>query len=250
MIDDEVDELIKRSESELNAFNSDDELISEIDENVFFRKNSVNLVCGARGSGKTHCVMREILKCLMLDAAPYTQLFYITSKYSDDTVKKLQPLLEKYIQFNWVETKDALQLIQALEYGKANLDNEREFRKCLNAEHLPPDVIPHSILVLDDCIGIFNKTDELARKLYQTRQARITAFLLLQDVNGLNCSMKANIDSLVLFGGFSKHKFNMLLYQLPPTQNFTFELYARLTKEDYIIIDFASNTFNIHIRTT
>ena len=44
--------------------------------------------------------------------------------------------------------------------------------------------------------------------------------------------------------------FNMLLYQLPPTQNFTFELYAQLTKEDYIIIDFASNTFNIHIRTT
>ena len=241
-IDDEVDELINSEMRET----SDEAMVSVIDDEIFFRRNSVNVIIGRRGSGKTFSLLREILKLLMLGHTEYTQLFYVSDKYSDDSVAKLKPLLEKYIQFNWVETKDALQLITALEYGKANM-NEPEFRESLNAQSLGDSVMPNTILFFDDCISVFSKTDSLAKKLYQNRQSRITVFLGLQDVNGLNSSMKANMDSLMLFGGFSAHKFSLLTYQMPPI-SLTFERYARLGPKDCVIVDFASGNIVVRYR--
>ena len=247
-LDEAVDDLINSHAQEA----TDDEMVSVIDEEIFFRRNSVNLICGARGSGKTWAILREVLKCLMLrntnsEIPPYTQLYYINSKYSDDTVKKLQPLLEKYIQFNWIETKDALQLITALEYGKANL-NEPSFRECLNAQELPDDELPHTLLLFDDCAYLLSKPSELLKKLFQTRQSRLTVFLILQDPQSISVSAKSNLDSIVLYGGFSRHKFNVLFYQLPCIEGFTYEIYSKLRKEDCVVIDLASGTFSFRTR--
>ena len=244
-IDSEVDELIAcgtKSEEECS-----DQLVSEIHPDLFFRRNSVNLVCGRRGSGKTYLLMRELLKCLMLGHNEYTQLFYISSKYSDDTVQKFQPLLEKYIQFSWIETKDALQLITALEFGKANL-NEPKFRECLNAQSLPEGVIPNTFLVFDDAINVFSKPSELMKKLFQNRQSRITAFVVIQDVQGMSSSFKSNIDSMVLFGSFSAQKFQVLTYQLPPVEGFNFSTYSQLTNKDCVLIDFQTSSIQYRLR--
>ena len=249
-IDSEVDELIAcgtKSEEECS-----DQLVSEIHPSLWFRRNSVNLVVGARGSGKTWGTLREILKCLMLRETdehipPYTQLFYINSKYADDSVKQLQPLLERYIQFHWIQTEDALKLIQVLEYGKANLD-EPEFRNCLNADYLSEGQLPHSLLLFDDCAYLLSKPSELLKKLFQTRQARLTVFLMLQDPQSISVSAKSNLDSIILHGGFSRQKFNVLFYQLPPIEGFTYEIYSQLRKEDYVFIDFIKGTFSFQYR--
>ena len=42
------------------------EIQSSIDDRIYFKFNSVNLVIGKRGSGKTYTVMREILKLAYL----------------------------------------------------------------------------------------------------------------------------------------------------------------------------------------
>ena len=242
-INEDVDRLIRSQVKKPD----DDELVSEIHPDIFFRRNSVNLVVAKRGSGKTFTVLRELLKCMMLGHDEYTQLYYVSDKENDDTVSKLQPLLERYIDFIWIETKDALTLFKAIEFGKANLD-EPEFRESFKAESLPHNKTPHTFILFDDCIGLFNKTTDLARKLYQNRQSRITAFLMLQDVNGLSASMKANIDSLVLFGGFPKHKYQVLVYQMPPIDDFTYEDYSELSPQDCVIIDFASGTYELRYR--
>ena len=244
-IDDDVDELIECALDRCSE--ADDQLVSPIDKDLFFRRNSVNLVVGRRGSGKTYLVLRELLKCLMLGHTEYTQLFYISDKYSDDTLKKLQPLLEKYIQFSWVETKDALQLITALEFGKANM-SEPKFRESLNAQSLSYDVIPNTFLIFDDAINLFSKPSELMKKLFQNRQARITAFVIIQDVQGISSSFKSNIDSMVLFGSFSAQKFQVLTYQLPPIPGFSFTAYSRLGNKDCVIIDFQTSTLTTRFR--
>ena len=241
-VNDAVDKLIESRAREPTS----DELVSVIHPDIFFRRNSVNLIIARRSGGKTHLVLREILKCMLLGHKEYTQVWYISDKCNDDTVSKLKPLLEEHIQFNWITTKEAPTLFRALEFGKANPD-EAEFRDCLNASELDADQTPHTFILFDDCIGLFNKTDALAKKLYQTRQSRITAFLMLQDVSGLNPSMKANIDSLVLFGGFPKHKFNVLFYQMPPAQ-FDFEDYAELGPKDCVVIDFIDGSVDYKYR--
>ena len=66
------------------------EIQSKIDENIYFRYNSVNLVIGKRGSGKTYTTLREILKLALTGHKEYTQIHYITDKARDDTVDKFK----------------------------------------------------------------------------------------------------------------------------------------------------------------
>jgi hypothetical protein len=54
--------------------------------------------------------------------------------------------------------------------------------------------------------------------------------------------MKSNIDSLVLFGMFPKHKFRILFYQIPLDEdiNDVYDCYKILKKNDYMLIQFES----------
>ena len=225
----------------------EDELVSTIDPRIWFRYNSVNLVVARRGSGKTHMVLKEILKLMMLGHKEYTQLFYVSDKTRDDTFEKLSPLLLKYLQVTWVTTDEALTLFQALEKGKAHLTERPEYKECLNAESLQDGRLPHSLILFDDCAHLFSKPSELSKKLFQNRQSRTTIFLMLQDVTSISASVKSNINALVLFGSFSAHKYNVLAYQLPPN-DFTLEDYNQLGPNDYVLIDFEDGTYSIHYR--
>ena len=232
-----------------NAVASDGtDVQAPIHPEIRFRYNSVNCIIGKRGSGKTHAVFRNILKLYMLDREycfNYTQIHYITDKYSDDTVEKFKKLLPKQLYFNWCPTHNALKLIDTCARIKSEPDEEIISR--LNATHLPKNTIPHTIIIFDDCIGLFKKDSALSKKLFENRQSKITYFLLLQDVGGLSPSMKANLDSLTLFGGFPKHKWNVLFYQLQPN-NATYEEYAELRNEDALFIDFVDNSMDIILR--
>jgi hypothetical protein len=51
------------------------------------------------------------------------------------------------------------------------------------------------------------------------------------------------MDSLVLFGGFSKQKFNVLFYQIPmdePAKD-VYEIYKTLNKNDRLMISFETD---------
>ena len=239
-LNDRVDMLIQSQAKQTDA----DALVSEIHPDIFFKYNSVNLVIARRGAGKTHLILREILKCVMLRECKYTQLWYCTDKENDDTFNKISPLLENYLEVHWIKTSEALQLIKALELGKSELDNP-EYRKALNANS---EEMPHTFILFDDCVYLFSKPSELTKKLFQNRQSRTTIFLMLQDVQGISPSAKANVDSLVLFGGFPPHKFNVLMYQMPAIENADFETYKTLTPQDYMLIDYVDSTCELVYR--
>ena len=238
------------------------EIQSKIDDNIYFRYNSVNLVIGKRGSGKTYTTLREILKLALTGHKEYTQLHYITDKARDDTVDKFRDMFAKYrLWFNWVPVCNAEKLITTLAKAKAmkyEEQSDEDYRALCKALSCNPidggddddDVpqmngLPHTIVVFDDCIGLFAKNTSLARKLFENRQARITYFLLLQDVTGLSASMKSNVDSLRLFGGFPKHKFNVLLYQMPPI-DMDYDDYSQLDQHGWLEVDFIDGDCSIH----
>ena len=238
-----------------------DEVQEIIDDEIFFRYNSVNLVIGKRGSGKTYTTLREILKLPLTGHREYTQIHYITSKARDDTVDKFRDAFaQNHLYFNWVPTKNAEKLIVSLAKAKAmkrDEQSEEDYRalcKALSSDPLREDadeddsdyiknksVLPHTIIIFDDCIGLFKKDTSLSKLLFENRQSRITYFLLLQDVTGLSASMKANIDSVTFFGGFPQHKYNVLMYQLPPV-DVDYNFYSQLNPHEYIRIDFIDGT--------
>ena len=231
-----------------------DEVQSTVHPDILFKYNSVNLIIGLRGSGKTYMLSREILK-LCYAGSNYSQVYYVTNKKRDDTFAYVQKHCTN-LEVVWCETKDAMKLINTLTKAKACISNEewcnenpedaRLFRQALNAEHI--DGLPHTFIIFDDCIGLFSKQTPLSTQLFQNRQARITYALLLQDVSGLSPSMKANIDTLVLFGAFPKHKFNILMYQMPIIDGFDWSIYESLSKNDYILLDYITNEALIYRR--
>ena len=238
------------------------EIQSKIDENIYFRYNSVNLVIGKRGSGKTYTTLREILKLALTGHKEYTQIHYITDKARDDTVDKFKDAFKKaQIWFNWVPVCNAEKLITALAKAKAmkqEEQSEEDYRALCKALSSNPieeeedaaqasleDGLPHTIVIFDDCIGLFAKNTSLARKLFENRQARITYFLLLQDVTGLSASMKSNVDSLRLFGGFPRHKYNVLMYQMPPI-DMDYDDYSQLDQHGWLEVDFIEGIPSLH----
>ena len=119
-LDDIVDDLIDHKAA------SPDEVQSEIDRQVFFRRNSVNLVVGKRGSGKTYYVLRELLKLPVLGHHEFTQIHYITDKARDDTVDKfMRAFSQNNVYFNWVPTRNAEKLITAITQTKAMVHEDQ-----------------------------------------------------------------------------------------------------------------------------
>ena len=113
-LDDIVDGLIDHKQA------APDEVQSQIDPDIYFRYNSVNIVIGHRGSGKTYSTLREILKLPLTGHTEYTQVHYITSKLRDDTVDKFTKAFEQVgLFFNWVPLSNAEKLIDALTKAKA-----------------------------------------------------------------------------------------------------------------------------------
>ena len=315
----QVDELLDSYEAVY------DEMQNEIDDEILFKFNSVNLIIGKRGSGKTHMVMREALKIALMSkyiwdndryvlSPTYTQIFYVTDKVRDDTFNKFAQFIQDTgVELTWVHTEDAAQLIRLLAISKAIISDPQstEFlipraprtaekmevaRKSFNIKNhnhppgntsqearvyetnaeesidtetlqtsnedieaakaslnMQPNMtdldgkayIPHTLIIFDDCIGLFKKDTPLSKMLYENRQSRITYFLLLQDVQGISPSMKSNIDSLVVFGGFPRNKWNILMYQMPACDVFDYDDYVKLYSKDYVVLDYIDNTTKV-----
>ena len=249
-LSEQVDELLASKKQR------SDEIQSLVDPDVMFRYNSVNVVIGKRGSGKTYMIGREILKLALLPDHPYTQVYYVTDKERDDTFEFIQKVCPKEFQICWIKTDNAVKLIETMAKAKAKLmnkewceqhkDDEIAFREALNVSM--DQELPHTLIVFDDCIGLFKKDSTLSKKLFENRQSRITYILALQDVSGISPSMKANVDSLVLFGEFPKHKFSLMIYQMPFIDDCNWENYSTLSKNDYMFVDYIDSIVDLVYR--
>jgi hypothetical protein len=358
-LDKKIDSLIQKTKT--------DEVQGRIRANIFFRYNSVNVVIGQRGSGKTHFVLREVLKLLQYPEVNYSTFLYSSNKISkDETVEKFAPLfansLLKIDPISHDETNDIINNLAAAkvtysefkkmagipdkedrvikdeftDYDKQNQINEqslydkiysvpniktnnqrkrapkystydsaddsynpdlsntdtRERKEKFITEITTPQInnpilekekiilknmplelrnhnledkyvetlqqlnlldlhrnVPHTIIFIDDCIDLLSRRGELFKKLFENRQSKITYFLGLQDVQGIPSSMKSNMDSLTLFGGFSKQKFNSLFYQIPmdDDREAVYYEYRMLLKNERMMISFETKGIQKYI---
>jgi hypothetical protein len=226
-----------------------DEIQNVIDPSLNFRYNSVNILIGQRGSGKTHFALKEVLKLGVLpDCGNYSQVYYASNKARDDTFNKFQPLIEKtnleLIQIKHDELGDVIDMLSQTKdilckekpncgSGSVSLPWSNQALNWTDKE------LPHSIIIIDDCIGLF-KDPKIYKYLFENRQTRITYFLSVQDPQAIPPSLKANMDCLVLFGGFSPQKFNVLFYQiaLDTDRKILYQKYKMLNKNQYMLVDF------------
>ncbi|KAA6381110.1 MAG: hypothetical protein EZS28_023364 [Streblomastix strix] len=111
-------------------------------------------------------------------------------------------------------------------------DSKQEILTTIGAENFKMKY-PHTLVLFDDAMSVFkNKQLSLFKKLFKNIQPRITYFLCLQDIVGLDASIKANVDTIYFFGGFNRQKFNLFYYQssIPFDKDKVWEQYVQLIK--------------------
>jgi hypothetical protein len=371
-LDKKIDDILAKTQIE--------EVQSRIARNIWFRYNSINVVIGQRGSGKTHFVLREALKLLEYPNANYSTFLYSSNKASDDTVEKFAPLFAgSPLNIQQITHNETHEFIKRLEVDKkdyndyrkeakeppvkdhvsrasdfidydyktlsyenfkyapvktptnvptpikrkpgrprkipqpavslpklikdqpmqtsaqkkeeeydvdSNIETRNQANKLIARYNNPEPVLteeqrvekivenmplniansnkskdyidmmlrlnvidlknntPHTLIFIDDCIDLLTKRGDLFKDLFQNRQSRITYFLGLQDVQGIPPSMKSNMDSLVLFGGFPKMKFDHLFYQIAMDDDYDYVYYSQyrdLHKNERMMLSFEAD---------
>lgn len=233
-----------------------EQLQSVIDPELNFRRNSINLYIGRRGSGKTFNVLRELIKLSQLPYfGGYNSFIYCTDKTNDDTVKELLGLVKlkvrvvsydnmKVFLSDLVDVKDAYQ--EVLDKGLIHSATEKCKKDLINALDLScfGEPTPGTVILYYDAINIFKspKNKVLLDLLHQNRQPRITYFLCLQDAFALPPQVKRNLDTCVIFGGYNDTQMLSILFRQlnSSTQNnqTITQIYSKLSNREGLMFDY------------
>ena len=231
------------------------ELQTEIDPNVYFRRNSVNLLVGKKGSGKTYTVFRECLKLKFIKNHRYTKMLYVTNKPDDPTYTRIAQLLPFPVQI--VPYDEAVEAITQLSCAKAAIremadkkistaqlqdDAKEELEEILGESINKPNQIYHSIVLLDDCQALFDHrtaaNKDLWKLLFENRQPKITYFLNCQDPKGIDTSIKEALDAVWVFGKYFRYKFSYLIKYIPHDEKPAklWKIYKDLNKNQALLL--------------
>ena len=246
----------KKIHHAIHGIDKREQLQSLIDPELNFRRNSINLYIGRRGSGKTFNVLRELIKLSQLrDKGGYNSFVYCTDKTNDSTVKELMPTIKlktRVVSYadmlpflkDFVDAKNAYD--EVITKGLQNSITERckqDLLKTVDVDRFG-ETTPGTIVLYDDAINIFRNTKNklLLDLLYQNRQPKITYFLCMQDGFGLPAQVKRNLDTCFIFGGFNDSQMlNILLRQLNSSShdnNEIGQLYRNLNIREALIFDY------------
>jgi hypothetical protein len=241
----------------ISGINKAEQLQSVIDPELNFRRNSINLYIGRRGSGKTFNVLRELIKLSHLpNYGGYNSFIYVTDKTNDSTVNELLGLIElktRVVSYtnmlpflnDYVDAKTAYEEI--VEKGLQN-DVTDACKKDMFESLDVTDWVktPGTIILYDDAINIFKNTKykDLLNNLFRNRQAKITYFLCMQDGFGLPVNVKRKLDGCIVFGGFNDMQMlNTLFRQLSGGDNLQglLFMYKQLINREGLIFEYGSD---------
>lgn len=229
----------------------DSSLHTRIHPEINFLLNSLNLLVGQCGSGKTYNVFRETIKLGKLKGNPYTQFIYVTNKRNDETFLRMR----KYfgIKTLIVDYNDALECL-------TNLFEWKELYQWVIDEKQENDLDPqcleemfemlcvndfsqrniHTLVLFDDAKNIFKnkKNSELQRLLLENRHPKVTYFICIQDPKGIDTEIQANLNGFWLFGGYPLLKIEYVLDHIssPLSKQELWSLYRQLSKQEALLI--------------
>ncbi len=246
---------------------------SSIHPQIRFKRNSINILIGRTASGKTYSILREISKISLLKKEAkeknidvptlneFHLLLYITDKDFDATFSKFKSVINIPIVF--IKYEEANNVLEDLSKAKAAYDEviengwENKIDESSMSEILTPLHVNdfkqkslQTLVILDDCLRIFgSKKNPIHQRLYENRQPKITYFLTLHDLFSIPPSLKTNLHTLWIFGGFNKQKINTVYPQLNINieREELWERYKNLTVHESIIIFYENEGTRIEI---
>jgi ABC-type cobalamin/Fe3+-siderophores transport system ATPase subunit len=257
--DDNINELHSRLTQTIdNKFLSSD---------LHFNLNSINILVGTTGSGKTRLVFYEIAKLKYL-RNPYTQFIYVTDEDNDKTYLKYKDLISipivkvKYKDIyeelsNTIKAKNMYETLIKKQVKVLTDAQMEELDTYLNAQG--KDIV-HTLVLFDDAINLFSDNpvstvagDKSMAKLRQlilkNRHHKITYFFNVHSYNRTSVPTvyKKNASCLFLFGGYSKLDFDSFYNQFrsPISKRELWDIYSNLSRRDVLLFNYRDDSVGV-----
>ena len=237
----------KVSETLLNQKNIiSGSFIDEIHPDINVRYNSVNVIVGKQGQGKTVIALQEIIKIGLMNT--HHLLVYVTKDgcENDRSFLALKPLIQPLIPIVTVSENDAQKVIEELiktknDYYKIknnHLENELAAAKItqddiqnmfakLYINNFDNEFL-HTLVLFDDISNsklFVNEGSYFSQLIRRCRHTNMTYFLLIQGWKGLKPHIKNEIATLYIFPCFNKQQLRYIYSQSATNLNFD-EFYA------------------------
>lgn len=226
--------------------------IEEIHPDINVKYNSVNVIVGKQGQGKTVIALQEIIKIGIMNT--HHLLIYVTKdgNESDRSFLALKPLIEPYIPILTVSENDAQKTIENIiqkknEYYKIKRNNlvdslndpdlkispdeTQDIFDKLYIDGFDYDYL-HTIVLFDDISNsklFSNESSYFSQLIRRCRHTNFSFFLLIQGWKGLKSHIKNEISTLFIFPCFNKQQLHYIYSQSATNLDFD-EFYAEYCK--------------------
>lgn len=230
------------------------EAIQKISPELHTYQNSINLLVGKQGMGKTFTALREIIKITLIDRNVH--LVMIVNKDgepNDVTYNLLQHMFQAPIVF--VSYDAAEESVKRLLMYK-NLYNtilEQHLEHRIDPTQLVEiDEVLHvsdfqrpflnTIIYFEDCANskLFRKPIYYFPQLIATcRHNGLTMFFTAQFWKGITTELKANATTIYIFRDYSPQQLQYILQQTPVKYELAkiYKLYRQLRNHDRLVVD-------------
>ena len=233
---------------EFSKYDNIDNIQHEIHPDVDIMYNSLNIFLGQRGSGKTFNGF-NIAALISRIPSKFHLFVFVSDNPNDETFTKFKPLVslpsvlvsyaesEKFLS-ELKEYKQAYSEIKAKHLENRLTDESKEdiLQHLFINDFSMPSI--HTLVLYDDALGIFkNPNSKEFRYLLENRHNKFTYILNIQDWKGISPELKANIDSVWMFGGYPRNRFCYIFNQLscPVDKDALWQLYTRIGKREALI---------------
>ena len=218
---------------------------------ISFKLNSFNICIGKQSTGKTTSVIKELIKLSLLELPEFHLIIYVSNNDSDITFNKLKDYVKiPIVKINYdnldntfkkfIELKDLYNKIVDKEPNEDEIEilKNNLFIKNFNIKRL------HTIILMDDAAFVLKKeTSPWFKWLCQLRHLNCIVFCCIQVWKSINPTLKSQLSSIYLFGGYSRQQLNYIYQQINLDMKFEqfYEIYTKLSKNNILFIDMIVN---------
>lgn len=231
IVKDKVNEVLTSKKKDMSGA-----FINKIHPEINVRYNSVNVIVGKQGQGKTVIALEEVIKISLMNT--HHLLIYVTKdgSESDRSFTALKSLIEPHLPIITVSETDAEKTIEKIikaknEYyiiknnhledklrdPKLNI-TESEIDMLFDTLHVDDfnKKYLHTLVLFDDISNsklFANETSYFSQLLRRCRHTNMTFFLLIQGWKGLKPHIKNEITTLMIFPCFNKQQLRYIYSQ-------------------------------------
>jgi len=239
-----VDDMIARKLSRSKANEYDNQIVPIVDEIAFYY-NSINVLIGKQGTGKTFFVFRELLKINRLNQLhqngdiqlrglgegqlSHHQIIYVTDNGTSDTTYQTIGTMIDLIPVSICPYKDAVSQLEGLmRYKQMYLEIRDKVMKGQNIEYTQEQIEEllellgvkdfskprlHTLVLFDDAANnpIFEKKgDPMTIMLTRCRHLNISVIINIQKLTSISTTIRSQTASFFIFPGFPMQEISQM----------------------------------------